>query len=301
MNILLLDDLAADARQWLEAQHEVDYRPELLADEGALRAHLYKVEALILPASVPVTATLLDFAPRLVAIGRLGDEGQNIDFDACIKRQVRVVRATGASVRACAEYQLLTLLQLFRGVGAARPVAREINDSVIGLLGMAPAAHVLALQLLSMGARVIAYDPALHRSAELWHRLGINPVSMDELVQTADAVSVQFIYAPRYRGLLDERLLSLCKPGQLWTGTGSAALFDMHALAGALRSGRMGACMLDSTDVQTVAPDLALQQVPRLTITPRLAPRTQEAHARGSWYLADRIHEALLLGQSGQS
>ena len=244
LDILLLEDLVPDARQWLEARHQVDYRPELLEDEALLRARLYKVDALVVPPRLKINAQLLDYAPRLAAVGRIHDGTENLDFEACQKRHVRVIQASSATVRASAEHQLCTLLQLFRSGGRLGPSlscsrgtpGREINDSVIGLFGLAPPAHVLATMLVPLGARVVGYDPAVHRNAELWRRLGVQPMALPDMLEVADAVSMQVIYASRYRGLVSERVLSACKPGQLWTSISRPSLFDLEALAGALRS-----------------------------------------------------------------
>lgn len=306
MDILLLEDLAADAREWLAARHRVDYRPELLDDGERLRAELERVDALVVPPLFKINRQLLDAAPRLVAVGRIHDGTENIDFEACQRRRVRVVQASSATVRASAEYLLSTLLQLFRHRGHAAPLApgprgaagREINDSVIGLFGMAPPAHMLATMLVSLGARVVGYDPAVHRNAELWRRLGVQPMSLNDMLEVADAVSMQTIYASRYRGLVGERVLVACKPGQLWTCISRPSLFDLDALAAALYVGRIGAFLMDSDDPRLTAPDSPLRYAPNLRITPRLAPYTQESQVRGSWYLADRLHETLLLADS---
>lgn len=306
MDILLLEDLATDARQWLAARHQVDYRPELLDDEGLLHQRLQRVNALVVPPRLKINTQLLDAAPHLAAVGRIHDGTENIDFEACQKRRVRVIQASSATVRASAEYLLLSLLSLFRqgvrrrGDGDPRSrghPGREINDSVIALFGLAPPAHVLATMLVPLGVRVVGYDPAVHRNAELWRRLGVQPMVLTDMLEVADAVSVQTIYASRYRGLVSERVLESCKPGQLWTSISRPSLFDLPALAGALRSCRISAFMMDSDDERLTAPDSPLHGLTNLRITPRLAPFTQESQLRGSWYLADRIHETLLLSE----
>ncbi|MDO5693209.1 MAG: NAD(P)-dependent oxidoreductase [Pseudomonadota bacterium] len=303
MDILLLEDLDADARQWLAARHQLDYQPELLNDEARLREYLPRFRALVVPPGLKINGQLLDAAPQLAAIGRIHDGTENIDFDACQKRRVRVIQASSATVRASAEHQLSCLLQLFRLGVCQAPLApggrgvpgREINDSVIALLGLAPPAHVLATMLVPLGVRVVGYDPAVHRNAELWRRLGVQPLALTDMLETADAVAVQTIYASRYRGLVGERILAACKPGQLWTCISRPSLFDFQALADALRTGRIGAFMMDSDDARLTAADSPLLGLPNLRITPRLAPFTQESQARGSWYLADRLHETLTM------
>ena len=308
MHILLLEDLAPDAKQWLASRHSVDYLPGLVDDPVALGERLGLIDALVAPPRFKINNALLEQAPHLVAIARIHDGTENVDFEACQRRRVRVIQASSATVRASAEYLLSSLLTLFRsGVGrtagaaaecgsAARPSpGREINDSVVGLLGLAPPAHVLATMLVPLGVRVVGYDPAVHRNAELWRRLGVQPMSLNEMLEVADAVSVQMVYASRYRGLLGERILSSCKPGQLWTSISRAALFDLDALSEVLRTGRIGALMMDSDDEEIYAPDSPLQGLPNVCVTPRLAPYTHESQLRGSWYLVDRIHETLMM------
>lgn len=302
MEILLLENLTADARGWLAERHEVDYRPELLLDPEGLRERLAAVAALVVPARLRVNSPLLEQAPRLVAIGRIHEGGDNIDFEACERRGIRVIQASSATARATAEYLLTVVLILLRsgnmldlgdGVGGRARPGHEINDCTVGLFGLSMAGQILAPMLVALGARVIGYDPAIHRSAEVWARLGVQPVTLAQLLETAHVVSVQNVFASRYRGLIGERVLAACRPGQLWVSASRAALFDLDALARTLRAGRIAAFWLDSDDELLSQPDCPLAGVANLRITPRLAPRTQESQLRGSWYLVDRIHQTL--------
>ena len=300
--ILLLDRLASEAQDWLAARYRVDYQPGLAHDLQALHGRLYRTDALVLPSWLPVTRQMLDFAPRLVVLGRIYDGGDNIDLQACRQRTVRVVQAVSTSARATAEFLLGCLLTLYRSgraVAAWPPAAglpglgREVDDSVVGLLGLSEPAQLLAPMLQVLGARVVGYDPALHRSDPVWRRMGVQPLSLDDLLQTADAVSLQLPFATRYRGLLGERVLATCKPGQLWASVSRLAVFDEQALADAVRQGRIEAIWVDSQPQSQVEIPAALQGLEGLRITPRLAPRTREALLRGSWFLADRLHDML--------
>lgn len=306
MEILLLENLAPDARQWLAERHHVDYRPELLHDAPGLRKQLLGADALVVPARQRVHGQLLDQAPRLIVVGRIHEGGDNIDFEACQRRGVRVVQAFSATARATAEYLLTVVLTLLRSgssldlavAGRARP-GHEINECTVGLFGLSIAGQMLASMLVALGARVLGYDPKMHRNDEIWARLGVLPTALPEMLAAADVVSVQNIYATRYRGLIGERVLAACKPGQLWVSASRAALFDLEALARTLRAGRIGAFWLDSDDELLAQPDCPLAGLANLRVTPRLAPRTQESHQRGSWYLAERIQETLEMSAKG--
>jgi D-3-phosphoglycerate dehydrogenase len=302
VDILLVERLIPEALAWLQERHAVDARPELAADPSALRKAVYKSQAVVLPRKVVVTQEFLDFAPKLKAVARLHLGTDNTDLEACRDRKVRVIQATTANVRSNAEYLLASLLLLFRrGIAAAVNgdrhaevrLGRELHGSVVGILGLAPTAHTLALMLHSLGARLIGYDPAIHHTAPIWSRLNIQPVGVQELMSNADAVSVQVMYASRYQGFINDKLLAHCKPGQVWVGISRSQLFDAHALARALGDGRIEAAMLDGAESGFASRGTPLHECGNLFLTPRLGSHTRESRMRASWYVAHRIHETL--------
>lgn len=302
MEILLLDPLVPEALSWLQERHAVTLAPELADDPMALRKQVYKTKALVLPSHVVVSREFLDFAPLLKVVARMQISSENTDLEACAQRNIRVIQARSATVRSNAEYLLYGLLMLYRrGMVSAllgRKLAqvrmgRELYGSTVGLLGLAPVAHTLAPMLKGLGVRLLGYDPAVHHAAPLWQRLGVEPVTVQQLLARSDAVSLQVVYASRFKGWINERLLNHCKPGQLWVGVSRGALFDPEALALALTDGRIDACLLDGASPQFAAEGTPLYGIPNLHLTPRLGSHTREAKLRASWYVAHRIHETL--------
>ena len=302
MDILLVERLIPEAQAWLESRHSVENRPDLAADPSALRKSIYKAQAIVLPRKVVVTKEFLDFAPRLRALARIHVGTDNTDLEACRDRNVRVIQATTANVRSNAEYLLAGLLMLFRrGIGSSLMgdrhaeirIGRELNGSVVGIFGLAPTAHTLALMLHSLGANLIGYDPAVHNTAPIWQRLHIQPVSASELMSHSDAVSVQMMYASRYQHLINDKLLAHCKPGQVWVGISRSHVFDPAAFARALTDGRIDAAMLDGAESGFASRGTPLHELNNLYLTPRLGSHTRESRLRASWYVAHRLHETL--------
>lgn len=306
MDILLLDALVPEAMTWLETRHGVQYRPELADDMVSLRKAAYKSRGIVFPRQTVVTRGFLDFMPKLKAVGRLHVGTDNTDLEACQERGIKVIHASSANVRSNAEYLLSSLLLLYRrGVvsalmGRRHPstqMGRELHGSTVAILGLAPTAHTLAGMLTGLGVRLIGYDPAVHHTAPIWERLRIQPVTLTELVSQADAVSVQMLYAERFRSFVNEKLLAACKHGQLWVGISRSALFDENALAAALCDGRIEACILDGAEGNFTGVDSPVLGLKNLFITPRLGSHTREARLRASWYVAHRMHEAITAGQ----
>jgi D-3-phosphoglycerate dehydrogenase len=303
LDILLLERLVPEAAQWLAARHSVEVRPDLALDAAGLRAELSGAQGIVLPRKMVVTREFLASAPSLRAIARLHVSTDNTDLEACRDRKVRVIQATTANVRSNAEYLLASLLLLFRrGIGSSLAgdrhapvrIGRELNGATIGLLGLQPTAHTLALMLHSLGAKLIGYDPAVHHTAPLWQRLHIQPVSLPELMAQSDAVSLQMMYASRYRGFVNEKALEYCKPGQLWVGISRSLVFDSESLAAALSDGRIEAAILDGAEAGFASKGTPLHDVANLYLTPRLGSATRESLTRSSWYVAHRLHECLL-------
>jgi phosphoglycerate dehydrogenase-like enzyme len=308
MDILLLDALVPEAMAWLETRHSVEYHPDLADDLVALRKAAYKTRGIVFPRQTVVTRDFLDFLPKLKAVGRLHVGTDNTDLEACKERGIKVIHASSANVRSNAEYLLCSLLLLYRrGVvsalmGRRHPtgqMGRELHGSTIGFLGLAPTAHTLAGMLTGLGVRLIGYDPAVHHTAPIWERLRIQPVTLPELVSQADAVSVQMLYAARFRGFVNDKLLAACKRGQLWVGISRSALFDETALARALCDGRIEACIFDGAEDNFTDEASPVSGLKNLFITPRLGSQTREARLRSSWYVAHRMHEAITAEERG--
>jgi D-3-phosphoglycerate dehydrogenase len=301
--VLIVEPLDPEVMQWLVSRHAVRYAPDLARDPRGLRLALRNVQALIIPPTVALDADALARAPLLRAVGRLSAGAENIDFDACARAGVEVVRPSDATAQSEAEFMIGALLQMLRRVPVVNPegllVGRELGSATVGLIGMGPAAQPTAQLLQAFGARVIGYDPALHASDPLWARWLVEPVSLRELMEQSDAVCVMLTYFTRYQGLLGERYLAFCKANQVLVSLASTSLFDEHALADVLGSGRMAAAWFDSLEPGLLAPGRLLHQIDTLQVTPRVASTTLESRVRAAWDVARRV-DALLQPGSEQ-
>ena len=302
MDILLLDALVPEASAWLESRYSVEFRPELGDDLVQLRRACYKTKGIVFQRRSVVTRDLLDFLPKLKAVARLHVGTDNTDLEACHERDIKVIHASSSNVRSNAEYLLTTLMLLYRRsivsslMGRKHPtqqMGRELQGSTVGILGLAPTAHTLAGMLHGLGVRLIGYDPAVHHTAPIWERLNIQPVTLPELMGQSHAISVQMLYAARYKGFVSSKLLTHCRRHQLWVGISRSQLFDEGALAEALSDGRIEACVLDGADATFGEENSPLHGLKNMFMTPRLCSQTREARLRSSWYVAHRMHQAI--------
>lgn len=297
MTLLIVEPLEIEVMQWLSERHSVQFAPELAAEPARLLEALHQTQGLILPPNVSVDAALLRAAPRLRVVGRMSSGGENIDLAACRAAHVEVIRSLTATASAEAEFMVGALLALLRRVPVQGSdglwVGRELGCVTVGLIGMTPAARMLAQLLPAFGTRVVGYDPSLHQSDPIWAQWGIEPLPLRELMEHSEGVCVQLNYFPRYRGLIGERVLSFAKPGQVLVSIAHSAIFDDAALAEALRKGRLLAAWFDSLEPGLQEPGLPLHGLDNLQVTPRLASTTRESRTRAAWGVARRMDEIL--------
>ena len=297
MDVLIVEPLEPEVLQWIDARHPVRLAPELERDPPALRRALFNVRALIAPPSVALDAQALHFAPVLRAVGRLSAGAENLDAEAFARAGVEIVRPGTASAAAEAEFAVGAMLQLLRRVPVrcndGLLAGRELAGATVGLVGLPAAARPLAELLQAFGARVVGYDPAVHASDGLWQRWKIAPLGLRDVAEQSDVLCVLLQYYTRYKGLIGERVLPVCKQDQVLVSLTHSSVFDDAALADALESGRMAAAWFDSMEPGMMDFGQPLRRVRNLQITPRVSATTRESRIRGAWAVVRRIDEIL--------
>ena len=171
--VCISEFMDADAVQALSAGLTVEYEPTWVDRRAELLATLPGAVALIVRNRTRVDRDLLDAAPDLRVVGRLGVGLDNIDVAACRECGIRVIPATGANARSVAEYVVTTAAVLLRGaflssadVAAGRwPRARlsdgrEASGKVLGLIGYGDIGRLAASLAGAIGMAVIATIPA---------------------------------------------------------------------------------------------------------------------------------------------
>jgi len=292
----------APAVETLRARFDVDYRPKLVDDGGALEEALAWADAWIVRNRTQVRGRLLEAAANLRVVGRLGVGLDNIDLSACQARRIEVIPASGANAESVAEYVVTAALMLLRGAyGSSRAVeagtwprqmlsqGREASGKVMGLIGVGSIGRLTARKALAMGMRVIAHDPNVPATAEPWRELGTLPYALDELLRESDVVSLHVPLVPGTRGLLSREKLWLMKRDAIVINTARGGIVDEEALAAMLREGRLGGAALDVFEHEPLAAGSPLVGAPRLLLTPHIAGVTQEANERVSALIAERV------------
>ena len=304
--IVISEFMDAPAVERLEKRFEVDYRPLLVDDSGALEAALPFADALIVRNRTQVRGRLLEAAGNLRVVGRLGAGVDNIDMVACKARGIEVIPASGANAESVAEYVITAALGGLRGVFfSTRAVeagtwprqmlslGREAAGKVLGIVGLGSIGQLTARKAAAIGMRVIAHDAYLPHDAQAWQLVEGPPRSLDELLAESDVVSLHVPLTPETRGLLGKERLVKMKRNAMLINTARGGLVDEAAVASMLRAGSLGAAALDVFEKEPLPPGTPLAGAPRLLCTPHIAGITIEANERVSSYIAERVAAAL--------
>ena len=300
--IIITEFMDEDVLPKLRESHEVIYDPNLVNQESRLGSVLRDAKGLIVRNRTNVMRPLLDKAPGLSAIGRLGVGLDNIDVELCRERGIEVYPAIGANNTAVAEYVVAALLILFRGsfhagdrvIAGTWPrtalIGREISEKTLGLIGYGEIAREVETRVNAMGVRVIAYDPYVSKNDI--HVEGAKIVGLKELLATADAVSLHLPLTSETRGLMSHERLAQMKPGAILINTSRGGIVDEGALVDALRSNRLNGAAIDvyQNEPLSVADGKRFDGIQNLILTPHIAGITEEANARISEMIVEKMN-----------
>ncbi|WP_030418220.1 D-2-hydroxyacid dehydrogenase family protein [Streptomyces sp. SCSIO 75703] len=281
----VLDDfqrVALDSADWspLAPSVEVVTYDRHFDDEDSLAEALADVDIVVtLRERVAFPASLIARLPRLRLIVASGMRNGAIDHAAAAAHGVTVC-GTESAVTPAAELTWALLLGLARGIvrestalRAGGPwqqtVGADLHGRRLGLLGLGRIGARVARVGLAFGMEVSAWSANLTQERADEVGVALAP-SKEELLSTADFVSVHLVLGERTRGLLGPAELALLKPTAYLVNTSRAAVVDQEALLAALHEGRIAGAGVDVFDIEPLPADHPMRTAPRLLATPHL-------------------------------
>ncbi|MFT5962414.1 MAG: (S)-sulfolactate dehydrogenase [Burkholderiaceae bacterium] len=302
MKIVISEFMDEDAVAALRARFTTRYEPTLVDRRAELLPLLAGASALIVRNRTVVDVALLEAAPGLRVVGRLGVGLDNIDVPACAERGITVIPATGANAGAVAEYVLGTAMALLRlaytrsaetAAGqwprAALSSGREIAGKTLGLIGFGGIGQLTARLAQGLGVHVIAHDPMIDDTASVWQASGVAATALSKLLGQSDIVSLHVPLTAQTRNLIDATALARMKPGALLINSARGGIVDEVALAAALRSGHLGGAAIDVYDQEPLVAGTGFAGLSNLILTPHIAGVTLESNIRVSALIAERV------------
>jgi D-3-phosphoglycerate dehydrogenase len=299
--VLVAEELAPSALDVLLSDFEV--RTVDGADRAALLTAIADADAVIVRSATMIDPEALAAATRLKVVARAGVGLDNVDVAAATAKGVLVVNAPTSNIVSAAEHAVALLLAVARRVPQAAASLRggewkrgkftgvEITDKTVGVVGLGRIGVLFAQRMSAFGTRLLAYDPYIPAARAA--QIGVRLVPLDELLRESDFISIHLPKTPETVGLIGERELALCKPGVVIVNAARGGLLDEHALAQALKEGRVGGAGLDvyTTEPCTDSPLFAFDTV---VATPHLGASTAEAQDKAGLAVARSVKLALM-------
>lgn len=253
---------------------------------GELAALLRGADA-VLASTDPMAAEVLDQAPRLKLIARVGVGYDTVDVAAAQQRGVAVTVTPGANEHAVADYTLASMLGLLRRVvpnhvgtaagGWERQAGSDLTGKTVGIVGLGRIGKLVARRLAGFDVRLLAHD--VHQDAAFAAQYGLQYVGLDALLAAADIVTLHVLLTAQTRRLLDARRLALLRPSAVVVNTCRGPVIDEHALAAALRTGRLAGAALDVFEEEPPIGSPILT-APNVLLSPHMAGITKESSRR---------------------
>jgi D-3-phosphoglycerate dehydrogenase len=302
--VLVTERIAASGLDTLrEAGHDVDVVEGL--SEAELVDAVKGAAALIIRSATQVTAQVLEAGEDLVVVGRAGIGLDNVDVAAATARGVMVVNAPTSNVLSAAEQAMALLLAQARNLPQAHASLKsgkwerskfegvELSGKTLGVIGLGRVGALVAQRALAFGMRLVAYDPFV--SEDRARHMGVQLLSLEELMEVADFVSIHLPKNPSTIGLINGALLARAKPGQRIINTARGGIVIEDDLVEAIRSGRIQGAGLDvfAKEPCTESPLFELDSV---VVAPHLGASTKEAQDKAGVTIAEQV----LLALSGE-
>ena len=299
--ILITEFMDEDAINLLMKKYDVYYDISLAEDSNSLVKLINKMKALIVRNKTLVTRELIENAPNLTCVGRLGVGLDNIDLNACEEQNITVYPALGANSHSVAEYVICASMLLLRKAYFKKnemiagnwprqeSSGSEVYGKTLGLIGFGDIAQKTRDLALGLGIKTVAYDPYLDKDSNVWKETKNLP--LDNLLSISDIISLHIPLSKETKNLIDEKKLRLIKNSSVIINTSRGGIIDENSLAKLLKENKIGGAALDVFNEEPINKENAkkFEGLDNLILTPHIGGVTKESNERVSKMIAKKI------------
>jgi phosphoglycerate dehydrogenase-like enzyme len=235
-----------------------------------------------------VTAQSVSNPDRLLVVARFGVGYDAVDVPACTAADVLVTITVGAVDRPVAEATIGWMIALSHNLRTkddlvrtgrwderSKYMGKELRDRTLGIVGLGGIGRKTLELLQGFGMKPpLAFDPFLQEDVAA--RFGARLVPLDELLRTADFVSIHCPLTDRTRGLIGARELALMKPDAYLLNTARGGIVDEDALFAALKERRIAGAALDCFAQEPVTSPHRFGELDNVLLAPHCIAWTDE-------------------------
>ena len=306
MRVLISDSLAPVGVEILKkAGLEVDEKPGMTPDE--IKAVIGDYDGLIIRSATRVTSDLLESAGRLRVVGRAGIGLDNVDIPAASEKGVVVMNAPDGNATTAAEHAISMMMALSRNIPQAtmsmkagkwekkKFMGREVTGKTFGVIGIGRIGGIAANRAQGLKMRTIAYDP--HMPRDIAEKIGVELVSLDELAERSDYISVHVPLTKETKKLVSTDFFAKMKKDAMFIDCARGGVCDEEALYEALKKGELAGAALDVFDKEPTSVETCpLLDLDNFICTPHLGASTSEAQENVAVAIAEQVADYLIKG-----
>lgn len=295
MKIVVLEPLGLSeenvreiAKEFLKEGHELIVHNNKTQDIEVLKQRVKEAEVLVL-ANMPLKREVIAAASNLKMISVAFTGVDHIDLDICREKNITVCNAAGYSTSSVAELTYGLIFSVLRNIVPLDKATREGNTKegysqndlcgkTLGVIGTGAIGSKVAQIGKAFGCEVLAYNRS---EKEELKAMGIKYVSLEEVLEKSDVVSIHTPLNESTKELISKEKLSLMKEKAILINTARGPIVDNEALATALKEGKIAGAGIDVFDMEPPLPlDYPLLKAPNAVVVPHIAFATKEAMIR---------------------
>lgn len=301
-DIVVSEVMHVEALKELQGQYKVNYDPDLYWHREALMKKLQYSQGLIVRNQTKVSREIMDAAPQLRVIGRLGAGLDNIDLEGARERGIEVVYAPAGNSLATAEHTMALILALARKLADANGAVKrgvwdrkaftgiQIAGKTLGVVGYGHVGKLVAKMAENLGMEILV-------TRQQWGGIPASSkarqVPLVSLLSKADFVSLHLPLTPLTDGLIDGPELALMKAGAFLINTSRGRIVREKALVEALSRREIAGAALDVRENEPALVDPVFYNLPNVLLTPHIGGWTREAQERVAQTVAKDVFRVL--------
>ena len=288
LRILIASSIYPEAIEELRQRHHVICAFD--AEEEVLQSLIRDREVLIFRSGVNITTEVMASAPNLKLLVRAGSGLDNLDLEYVRKRRLKLVRISEPGAQAVAELTFALMLALARQVLVADRLLRQgrwakheltgylLAGKTLGIIGAGTIGSRVGQMGAVWGMEVIGCveHPSARRAARLREK-GIRLTSCQEVLATADFVTIHVPLKESTRNMIDADALARMKPKAFLLHLARGGVVDEDALYKALTEGHLRGAALDVHKEEGEGKISPLAELPNVILTPHIGAVTIES------------------------
>lgn len=287
--------------------HEFIVYDNVTKDVDELKKRVAGVDALII-ANNQLPGEVIEAADNLKFISVAFTGVDHVDREACAKKGIKISNCAGYSDQAVAELVIGMMISKLRNLVECNTAVRhgktmaseglmgtELSGKTVGIVGTGKIGLNVAKLLSVFGCKLLGYDVEVKKEGE---DLGINYVSLDELLRESDIVTLHTPLMEKTKNLINKDRLDMMKPTALLINCARGPVIDIEATAKALNDSMLAGAAIDVFEIEPPLPtDHVLVETKNTLLTPHVAFATAESMVRRAKIAFDNIYAWLDGGQ----